>query len=384
MIDFINVSKKYSNGTEALKNVNIHIDDGEFVFVVGSSGAGKSTFLKILQREEVASSGKVIINNQCLNDMKKKDIPYFRRELGIVFQDFRLIPNMTVYENVAFAMRVTGAKESEIRKRVPFVITRVGLSSKAKNYPNELSGGEQQRVSLARALVNDASIIVADEPTGNIDPNMAFEIVDLLKDINEKGTTVIMVTHEHDLVRQFDKRVITLESGNIVSDGDIADSPIVETYEKTYETPSILRRRSRKKGSAYYPDEKSVEELNNFIQTLEDEDKEGHKSAINVEELFKQAVAEEENNSDAVEVSQTPDEKVDEILEQIQNDKASQIAEEIVQIIEEPSAEKKVDEILEEIIQQSDEASDDQDDAREETPDIPISKKINGGVEDNG
>lgn len=294
MIDFINVSKKYDNGTEALRNVNIHIDDGEFVFVVGSSGAGKSTFLKILQREEVASSGQVIINGQCLNDMKKRDIPYFRRELGIVFQDFRLIPNMTVYENVAFAMRVIGAKESEIRKRVPFVITRVGLSSKARNYPNELSGGEQQRVSLARALVNDASIIVADEPTGNIDPNMAFEIVDLLKDINEKGTTVIMVTHEHDLVRQFDKRVVTLDSGNVVSDGDITDSPIVDTYEKKYETPVASRKRQRKKSnSAYYPDEKSVEELDAFIKTLEDEGKDGHKNSINVEELFESVVIEE-------------------------------------------------------------------------------------------
>lgn len=321
MIDFINVSKKYDNGTQALKDVNIHIDDGEFVFVVGSSGAGKSTFLKILQREEVASSGKVIINGQCLNDMKKRDIPYFRRELGIVFQDFRLIPQMTVYENVAFAMRVTGARESEIRKRVPFVITRVGLSNKARNYPNELSGGEQQRVSLARALVNDASIIVADEPTGNIDPTMAFEIVDLLKDINEKGTTVIMVTHEHDLVRQFDKRVITLDSGNIVSDGDISDSPIVDSYEKKYESPSLFRKRSRKKSNTYYPDEKSVEELDAFIKTLEDEDKDGHKTSINVEELFEQTMTE----NDAQNVSQTsdrivPEEEVDQILEQIKND----------------------------------------------------------------
>lgn len=322
MIDFINVSKKYDNGTEALKNVNIHIDDGEFVFVVGSSGAGKSTFLKILQREEVASSGQVVINGQCLNDMKRRDIPYFRRELGIVFQDFRLIPTMTVYENVAFAMRVIGAKESEIRKRVPFVITRVGLSSKARSYPNELSGGEQQRVSLARALVNDASIIIADEPTGNIDPNMAFEIVDLLKDINEKGTTVIMVTHEHDLVRQFDKRVVTLDSGNVVSDGDISDSPIVDTYEKKYVSHSLFRKRSRKKSTAYYPDEKSVEELDAFIKTLEDEDKEGHKNSINVEELFDNVVTDDESKTvpDAEITVGDPDEAVDAIIEQIKND----------------------------------------------------------------
>lgn len=299
MIDFINVSKKYANGTEALRNVNIHIDDGEFVFVVGSSGAGKSTFLKILQREEVASSGKVIINGQCLNDLKRRKIPYFRRELGIVFQDFRLIPTMTVYENVAFAMRVIGARESEIRKRVPFVITRVGLSSKARCYPNELSGGEQQRVALARALVNDASIIVADEPTGNIDPNMAFEIVDLLKDINEKGTTVIMVTHEHDLVRQFDKRVITLDSGNVVSDGDISESPLVDTYEHKYSEDNIaIRRRRRKKSNAYYPDEKGVEDLNKFIAKLEAEEKDGHTNEIDIEKIFNETAQNEVTSSE--------------------------------------------------------------------------------------
>lgn len=288
MIDFINVSKRYDNGTEALKDVNIHIDDGEFVFVVGSSGAGKSTFLKILQREEVASTGRVVVNGICLNELKKRDIPYYRRELGIVFQDFRLIPNMTVYENVAFAMRVIGARESEIRKRVPFEITRVGLSSKARCFPNELSGGEQQRVALARALVNDASVLIADEPTGNIDPNMAFEIVDLLKGINEKGTTVIMVTHEHDLVRQFDKRVITLDSGNIVSDGGISESPLVDKYEKRYSSSKRRAAARRQKSAvAYYPDDDGMDELNTFFATFEKEKTEGHRNEIDVEELYR-------------------------------------------------------------------------------------------------
>ncbi len=289
MIDFINVSKKYENGTQALKNVNIHIEPGEFVFVVGSSGAGKSTFLKILMREEVPSSGTVIVNGKTLNDLKKREIPYFRRDLGIVFQDFRLIPNMTVYENVAFAMRVIGARESEIRKKVPFVITRVGLSNKARCFPNELSGGEQQRVALARALVNEAKVIIADEPTGNIDPTMAFEIVDLLKDINEKGTTVIMVTHEHDLVRQFEKRVITLDDGNVVADGDLETSPLVRKYAKTFsakEEKKQLRRMRKKSAEAYYPDEDSVEDLSRFMETMHVENEEGHTNEIDVDEIY--------------------------------------------------------------------------------------------------
>lgn len=219
MIEFKNVSKTYANGTNALKDVNIHIEPGEFVFVVGASGAGKSTFLKLIIREEVPTRGTIRIKKYLLNDLKKHEIPYFRRSMGIVFQDFRLIPNMNVYDNVAFAMRVIGAREKKIRKRVPYVISLVGLSSKARCMPTELSGGEQQRVALARALVNNADIIIADEPTGNVDPQMSFEIVSLLMRLNEAGTTIIMVTHEHNLVRRFDKRVIILENGCIVSDG---------------------------------------------------------------------------------------------------------------------------------------------------------------------
>ena len=226
MIDFKNVSKVYDNGTRALSNVNIHIDKGEFVFVVGASGAGKSTFLKLMMREEVPSSGTIKIKDYNLGEMKKRKIPYFRRNMGIVFQDFRLIPNMTVYDNVAFAMRVVGAKEKDIRKTVPYVINIVGLPQEARCYPNELSGGEQQRVALARALVNNADIIIADEPTGNVDPQMSLEIVELLKRLNETGTTVIMVTHAHDLVTKFDNRVIVLESGEVVSDGMVEDGQI--------------------------------------------------------------------------------------------------------------------------------------------------------------
>ncbi len=224
MIEFRNVSKVYDNGTEALKNVNLRIERGEFVFIVGASGAGKSTFLKTIMREEVPSSGTIMINNYDLTRMTKKEIPYYRRTLGIVFQDFRLIQNMTVYDNVAFAMRVIGASEKEIRKRVPYVLSLVGLQDKARSLPNEISGGEQQRVALARALVNNANTIIADEPTGNVDPEMSYEIVDLLNRINENGTTVIMVTHEHDLVKQFNHRIVVIDNGQVVSDMPGADS----------------------------------------------------------------------------------------------------------------------------------------------------------------
>ncbi len=224
VIQFSDVSKVYENGTHALKHIDINIEKGEFVFIVGSSGAGKSTFLKLMMREEVPSGGTICVDGVMLNDLPKREIPYFRRRLGIVFQDFRLIPNMSVFDNVAFAMRVIGTKEKKIRKRVPYVLSLVGLASKARSMPNELSGGEQQRVALARALANNADIIIADEPTGNVDPQMSYEIVDLLMRLNEAGTTVIMVTHEHNLVRCFDKRTIVLEKGQIVSDGDVFDS----------------------------------------------------------------------------------------------------------------------------------------------------------------
>ena len=220
MIDFNNVSKVYkSTDAKALDNVNLHIDKGEFVFIVGSSGAGKSTFLKMIMREEVPTAGDIIFDGQSLNKLKKRKVPYYRRRLGIVFQDFRLIPGKTVYENVAFAMHVIGASQKDISRRVAYALSLVGLSAKAKSYPNQISGGEQQRVALARALVNDAEVIIADEPTGNIDPEMSKDIVDLLEQINlNKGTTIIMVTHEVDLISSYNKRIVTIKNGHIISD----------------------------------------------------------------------------------------------------------------------------------------------------------------------
>lgn len=218
MIEFRGVYKKYGNGTEALRDVNIHIEDGEFVFIVGQSGAGKSTFLKLIMHEEKPSAGEVIVNNFKFSRLKRRDIPYLRRTMGIVFQDFRLINTMTVFDNVAFAMRVTGATRREIRKRVPYILQLVGLQDKAHNFPPELSGGEQQRVGLARALVNNPALIIADEPTGNVDPERARDIVELLTEINRRGTTVLMVTHERTLVESFPNRTITIKDGEVVSD----------------------------------------------------------------------------------------------------------------------------------------------------------------------
>ena len=218
MIEFINVSKVYKTGTHALNNFSIRIDRGEFVFIVGPSGAGKSTFIKLLMREEKPTSGEIYVNGQDLIKLKRRKVPYFRRTLGVVFQDFRLIPNMNVYNNVAFALRVTNVSGREIRNRVPYVLGLVGLANKSKSMPEHLSGGEQQRVALARALVANPSLIIADEPTGNIDPDLSFEIVDLLSEINKCGTTVVMVTHEHTLVNEFNHRVVTIDEGQVVSD----------------------------------------------------------------------------------------------------------------------------------------------------------------------
>lgn len=218
MIEFRNVSKVYNNGTEALHNINLKVEKGEFVFIVGSSGAGKSTFLKLIMCEEHPNEGQVLIDGQDISRIRKRKIPYVRRKMGIVFQDFRLIDHMTVYDNVAFAMRVVGASPRTIKKRVPYILSLVGLQHKAKHYPTEMSGGERQRVGLARALVNNPAMIIADEPTGNIDPALSFEIVDLLSEINRRGTTVLMVTHEHSLVKHFHKRIIQIHSGEIVAD----------------------------------------------------------------------------------------------------------------------------------------------------------------------
>ncbi|MBR3778117.1 MAG: cell division ATP-binding protein FtsE [Clostridia bacterium] len=222
MIEFQGVYKTYgadSRVSHALQDVNLHIDDGEFAFIVGASGAGKSTFLKLIRREETPTSGEIVVNNFRLSRLKRKDIPYYRRTMGIVFQDFRLIDSMTVFENVAFPMRVVGKSRREIRHRVEHVLALMDLQGKGNRFPRELSGGEQQRVGLARALVNNPSLIIADEPTGNVDPQMSYDIVEMLTQINKiSNTTVLMVTHEHELVHQFNHRVITLEKGHIVAD----------------------------------------------------------------------------------------------------------------------------------------------------------------------
>ena len=215
MVEFKDVSYTYPTGQHALNRVNLKIDDGEFAFVVGANGAGKSTLIKLILRELTATEGVVTVNGFDLSKMKQRKIPKLRRTIGVVFQDFRLIPTLTVYDNVAFALRVIDAPTRYIRTRVPYVISLVGLTQKAKSYPNDLSGGEQQRVALARALVNDPQLIIADEPTGNVDPARSFEIVDLLKAINACGTTVMMVTHQHELVKYFGGRIININSGTI-------------------------------------------------------------------------------------------------------------------------------------------------------------------------
>lgn len=218
MIEFKNVSKLYNNNVKALVDVNIKIENGEFVFLVGPSGAGKSTFIKMLIKEVDPTSGKIIVNGTDLAAVKRAQVPYYRRKIGMVFQDFRLIPTLNVYENVAFAMRVVEASQREIRRRVPMVLSLVGLSHKYKMFPNELSGGEQQRVSLARAIVNNPSVLIADEPTGNLDPETSTEIMNLLDDINRAGTTILMATHAKDIVDTMKKRVIAIEKGTIARD----------------------------------------------------------------------------------------------------------------------------------------------------------------------
>lgn len=220
IIEFQNVTKVYPGETTALRDVNLTIEKGEFVFVLGHSGAGKSTFLKLILREEAATEGRVIVDDFDLSEIKNRDIPYLRRSLGVVFQDFRLIPTMTAYDNVAFAMRAINVPDKEIRKRVPYVLGLVGLAEKARRYPPELSGGEQQRIALARAIVNSPPIIIADEPTGNIDPALSIEIMELLSAINKVGITVVVVTHEHELAARFNKRTIFIEKGEIVADTD--------------------------------------------------------------------------------------------------------------------------------------------------------------------
>ena len=218
MIRFIDVYKEYDNGTKALKGVNVRIDDGEFVFLVGPSGSGKSTLIKLITAEIAPTEGRVMVNGFNLTNITPRQVPQMRRTLGVIFQDFRLIEKKTVYENLSFAMRAIGASNRELRRRIPYVLQLVGLDQKGERFPGQLSGGEQQRVAIARALVNNPSMIIADEPTGNLDPQRSLEIMMLLERINELGTTVLVVTHEKNLVNRFAKRVVAIENGRIISD----------------------------------------------------------------------------------------------------------------------------------------------------------------------
>ena len=218
MIEFKNINKTYDTGTVAVNNANFIIEKGDFAFLVGSSGSGKSTLIKLILKEEEPTAGNIIINGKDTTFIKQNKIPYLRRSMGVVFQDFRLLPDKTVYENVAFAMHVVRATPKHIRRQVPMVLSLVGLSAKAKMYPEELSGGEQQRVALARALVNNPSMIIADEPTGNLDPDTAWDIMTLLNDINMRGTTVVVATHAKEIVDKMKKRVIEIHKGEIIRD----------------------------------------------------------------------------------------------------------------------------------------------------------------------
>ncbi len=218
MIRLLDIQKTYDNGTKALKGINLRIDDGEFVFLVGPSGSGKSTIIKLITGEVRTSSGRIMVNGYNLGSIRPNQVPYMRRTLGVIFQDFRLIDKKTVWENLTFAMRAVGASPREIRKRVPYVLDLVGLNHKEDRYPTQLSGGEQQRVAIARALVNNPQMIIADEPTGNLDPARSLEIMMLLEKINELGTTMLVVTHERELVDRFSKRVVAIEDGRIISD----------------------------------------------------------------------------------------------------------------------------------------------------------------------
>ena len=218
MIHMNNVTKVYPNGSTGVENINLHINKGEFVFIVGSSGSGKSTLMKLLLKELDPTEGDIIINKVKTNELNRRQIPYLRRNLGVVFQDFRLLPNKTVYENVAFAMRVIEAPGRIIRRNVPAVLSLVGLGQKGRSYPNQLSGGEQQRTALARAIANNPPILICDEPTGNLDPETAYGIMKLLDDINKRGTTIVMVTHARDIVDAMQKRVVTLHKGHIIRD----------------------------------------------------------------------------------------------------------------------------------------------------------------------
>jgi len=218
MIRMLGVSKRYSNGMLAVSDINLHVKKGDFIFLVGPSGAGKSTMIKMLLKEENCTKGRLFVDDTEVSHLHRRLVPFLRRKMGVVFQDYRLLQNKTVFENVAFAMEITGASPREIRKNVPMILSVVGLADKQKCYPNQLSGGEQQRVSIARAMINNPPILIADEPTGNLDPETSWEIMKILKQINRRGTTILMATHDKEIVDIMQQRVVALESGRIVRD----------------------------------------------------------------------------------------------------------------------------------------------------------------------
>ena len=323
IIEFNNVSKFYDSQTHALNDVNISIEKGEFAFIVGASGAGKSTFLKLIMHEESPSEGTIVVNGTEVTNLKRKKIPYLRRNMGIVFQDFRLIEKMTVYDNVAFAMRAIGASPAEVKERVPYILGLVGLSHKINNRPSELSGGEQQRVSLARALVNNPAIIIADEPTGNIDPEMSYEIIELLAKINEEsGTTILVVTHEHELVKQFNKRVIEIEKGRVINDTNSAFA-LFEDMDSAYkdekdieETDSDAEENSEENEEISEPEKEEILEAEEEISEPEEEEipEAEEKVSESEEETSEENNEEKELSAEEILASLSPrkDSKVDE------------------------------------------------------------------------
>ncbi len=355
IIEFNNVSKFYDSQTHALNDVNISIEKGEFAFIVGASGAGKSTFLKLIMHEETPSEGTIVVNGTEVTNLKRKKIPYLRRNMGIVFQDFRLIEKMTVYDNVAFAMRAIGASPAEVKERVPYILGLVGLSHKLNNRPSELSGGEQQRVSLARALVNNPAIIIADEPTGNIDPEMSYEIIELLAKINEEsGTTILVVTHEHELVKQFNKRVIEIEKGRVINDTNGAFA-LFEDIDSSEDNESD---NAEDAGSETQTDGEDKE--NETEEAPEPEEEE-------TPEEIEEAPEPEEETPEEIEEAPEPEEE--ETTEEIEE--ASEPEEETSEEIEEaPEPEEETSEEIEEAPEPEEETSEENDNNTEEEKEL--------------